>query len=107
MSGETPGAGGPSPCNACGACCSYSAEWPRFTIEDDDTLDRLPRELVDDSLSRMRCHGARCSALVGAVGIATTCSVYDDRPEVCRECQPGDEACHIARQAIGLPPLPA
>ena len=24
-----------SPCQACGACCSYSSNWPRFTIEED------------------------------------------------------------------------
>ena len=24
-----------SPCQACGACCSYSQNWPRFTIEDE------------------------------------------------------------------------
>jgi len=104
-SGST--AAAPSPCNTCGACCSYSAAWPRFTIEDDDALDRLPADLVDDSLAGMRCHGKRCAALTGSVGVATSCSIYADRPEVCRECQPGDEACNIAREAHGLPMLAA
>ena len=27
-----------SPCQACGACCSYSANWPRFTTEDVEGL---------------------------------------------------------------------
>ncbi|TIW89146.1 MAG: YkgJ family cysteine cluster protein, partial [Mesorhizobium sp.] len=29
-------------CQSCGACCSYSAEWPRFSTEDDAQLDRIP-----------------------------------------------------------------
>jgi Fe-S-cluster containining protein len=24
---------GESPCQACGACCAYSQNWPRFSIE--------------------------------------------------------------------------
>lgn len=102
-----PTGAGLSPCNTCGACCSYAADWPRFTIEHDDALARLPDDLVDDGLSGMRCHDARCAALTGAVGVATSCSVYSDRPQVCRDCQPGDEACGIARQAHGLPLLAA
>src|SRR5262245_65778295 len=42
-------------CNSCGACCSYSRDWPRFTMENEDDLSRIPRELVDDSLNGMRC----------------------------------------------------
>ena len=26
-------------CQACGACCSYSSNWPRYTTEDDAALD--------------------------------------------------------------------
>jgi Fe-S-cluster containining protein len=97
----------PSPCNACGACCSYSAGWPRFTTEDDLALERLPRELVDASLSGMRCDGARCSALVGQVGVSTSCAVYADRPDVCRACDVGDDACQMARGRHGLPLIAA
>jgi uncharacterized protein len=94
-----------SPCNACGACCSYSAEWPRFTLESDAAIARLPRELVGEGMVGMRCEGARCCALVGIVGVATSCAVYALRPYVCRECQPGDDACAMARERAGLPPL--
>jgi Fe-S-cluster containining protein len=90
-----------SPCTSCGACCSYSAEWPRFTVEDDDTLARLPENLV--TLSGMRCVGDRCSALAGDIGVSTRCTVYADRPEVCRACVPGDDACQMARIKFGLP----
>jgi uncharacterized protein len=92
-------------CQACGACCSYSDDWPRFTTEDDAALNRIPLELVNDTLSGMRCEGNRCVALNGEVGRATACTIYDLRPEVCRTCMPGDPECAIARQKHGLPVL--
>jgi hypothetical protein len=45
--------------------------------------------------------------LAGEVGVATSCTVYADRPDVCRECQPGDDACAMARRRYGLPPITA
>ena len=95
-----------SPCQGCGACCSYSANWPRFTIEDDAALDLIPEALVNDRLSGMRCDGDRCCALTGKVGEATVCSIYAVRPEVCRTCQPGDAECSMARRRFGLAVLP-
>ena len=89
-------------CRACGACCSFSAEWPRFSLESDADLDRIPPALVDDSGGRMRCDGDRCAALVGEVGVSTSCAVYAVRPEVCRVCLPGDDACRMARERFGL-----
>jgi hypothetical protein len=91
-----------SPCQACGACCSYSANWPRFTIEDDAALDLIPEKFVNDRLSGMRCEGDRCSALTGKVGVATACGIYALRPEVCRTCMPGDVECDMARKRHGL-----
>jgi uncharacterized protein len=92
-------------CQACGACCAYSREWPRFSTEDDAELARIPPALVDDGQGRMRCEGDRCTALVGDVGIATSCAIYAVRPHVCRTCQPGDPECTMARQRHGLAPL--
>jgi hypothetical protein len=89
-------------CQACGACCSFSAAWPRFSLESDADLDRIPPALVDGSGGRMRCHGDRCAALVGEVGVWTSCSVYAVRPEVCRACLPGDDACRMARERFNL-----
>jgi len=89
-------------CRTCGACCSFSREWPRFTLEDDADLDRIPRELVDQHLGRMKCDGDRCAALVGQVGVSTACAIYSIRPDVCRACEPGDDACLMARQRFGL-----
>lgn len=94
-----------SPCQTCGACCSFAPDWPRFTTEEDAELDRIPGLLVAVDLSGMRCAGDRCSALAGEVGVATACIIYDARPHVCRACVPGDEACGIARARFGLAEL--
>jgi uncharacterized protein len=50
---------GTNECQACGACCSYSREWPRFSLESEADLARIPRALIDDELGRMRCNGDR------------------------------------------------
>jgi hypothetical protein len=50
-------------CRTCGACCSYSLEWPRFSLENDAVLDLIPPAFVDDEQGRMRCDGDRCIAL--------------------------------------------
>ena len=92
-----------SPCRACGACCAFSAEWPRFSLESEADLARIPRALVDDDRGRMRCEGDRCLALRGEVGVLTSCAVYEVRPDVCRACLPGDEACRMARGRFNLP----
>jgi uncharacterized protein len=91
-----------SMCRSCGACCSFSRDWPRFTTEDDSDLDLIPRALADHHLGRMKCDGDRCTALVGEVGVSTSCAVYSVRPEVCRACEPGDEACQLARHRFAL-----
>jgi hypothetical protein len=93
------------PCQACGACCGYSQNWPRFTTEDDAQLDLIPEKFVNERLSGMRCDGDRCAALSGEIGVATRCEIYAVRPEVCRTCLPGDAECAMARRRHGLPVL--
>jgi Fe-S-cluster containining protein len=89
-------------CQSCGACCAFSRDWPRFTLEADADLDLIPQELVNANGSGMRCVGDRCSALVGEIGQRTACGIYGLRPDVCRACQPGDDACRMARRHFGL-----
>ena len=89
-------------CQACGACCAYSADWPRFALETQAEFEAIPREYVDDARGTMRCAGNRCSALSGEVGVATACAIYALRPEVCRACLPGDASCTLARRRFGL-----
>lgn len=95
---EQPG----SLCQSCGACCAYSADWPRFWTETDEEIARIPAGLVAEDGAAMACDGDRCRALRGEIGIATHCAIYDRRPEVCRACEPGDDACRMAREHYGL-----
>jgi len=94
-----------SPCQACGACCSYDASWPRFSLESDAQLALIPESLVSTDLAGMRAVGNRCAALAGEVGRHTACTIYAVRPDVCRACEPGDDACSMARTHHGLPVL--
>jgi hypothetical protein len=61
--------------------------------------------MIADSESGMRFENNRCAALVGEIGVATSCAVYAVRPIVCCDCLPGDDACTIARTARGMAPI--
>ena len=93
-----------SPCQACGACCAYSWNWPRFTTEDDAALDLIPAKFVNERLSGMRCDGDRCSALSGQIGVATVvhdlCGAARGLPDLhARRCR----MRHGAAKRHGLP----
>lgn len=89
-------------CQACGACCDYSALWPRFSLESDEDIARIPADFIARDEGGMRCIGNRCVALEGIVGAHVACTVYEVRPQVCRACMPGDDACLLARSRHGL-----
>ncbi|MBE9603506.1 YkgJ family cysteine cluster protein [Acetobacteraceae bacterium H6797] len=90
-------------CQTCGACCAYSREWPRFSMESEAEIALIPAAMVAENGSGMRCEGERCTALKGELGKSVGCTIYAVRPLVCRDCQPGDEECLIARRHHGLP----
>jgi len=70
-------------------------------MESDAEIERIPEALRE--IGGMACLGDRCLALVGEVGGRTGCSVYPVRPIVCRDCEPGDPECLMARARHGLP----
>ena len=88
-------------CQSCGACCSYSADWPQLVTDADRGPDGPPAALRTDD-GYVRCTGDRCDALRGVVGQSTACVIYGARPSPCRGCNPGDRSCHVARAAFGL-----
>ena len=53
-------------CQTCGACCSYSDEWPRFSLEEEAQLELIPEALVAADLGGMRCVGPAGDAEEGA-----------------------------------------
>lgn len=88
-------------CRTCGACCRG------FTV-DVDASDEVPEHLTkQDSLFGwvMRERNGQCIALKGKVGVGCECSIYEDRPQVCRDCFQGCSVCNLARGLQGLPPL--
>ncbi|MCV2365231.1 YkgJ family cysteine cluster protein [Paucibacter sp. DJ1R-11] len=106
-----------NPCIPCGACCaSFRVDFAREELQSEGGCvpDGLAVELTA-TLARMRGtdHARpRCAALVGTVGKAAGCGIYEWRPGPCREfglrapMGIGDEACARARARHGLPPLP-
>jgi len=94
-------------CQTCGACCAFDESWPRFSLESDAEIAAIPDKLINSRGSGMLCAANRCAALTGEIGVLASCSIYAARPLVCRDCQPGDEECNMARARYGFPALTA
>lgn len=77
-------------CVACGACCTMKK-----------APDGVPYRFSPDGFGRVRCE-----KLDGIVGTNARCSVYNDRPLVCRLMPFGCGDCDAAREAHGLPIVP-
>ncbi len=96
-----------NPCLNCGACCAHFRV--SFYWAEAEALDPALTEPLSPHLSCMRGTNQRephCAALRGAIGGATACGIYEDRPSPCRELQAGDDKCLRARAHHGLPALP-
>ena len=98
-----------NPCLSCGACCMafrVSFYWAEADARG------LPAHLTEQVNQHFLCMAGtnasapRCAALHGAAGGPVACSVYEQRPEPCREVQVGDDKCLRARARHGLPALP-
>jgi len=94
-----------NPCLACGACCMsfrVSFYWAEAEARG------LPAALTEQVNPFYACMAGtnserpRCAALRGDAGGQVACSVYERRPEPCREVQPGDDKCGRARSRHGL-----
>ena len=106
-------------CLSCGACCA--AFRVDFHCSDLDSAKHpgVPVALtvpLTATLVRLRGTDAappRCVALEGEIGEQVSCSIYERRPDPCRDFAPyaplgiGDDACDRARRRYGLPPLGA
>ncbi len=102
-------------CVTCGACC-YNPENNReldfvdyVEIDPSDRIMKKPelvRRLVvlDDKLiPHMRLdHHHRCAALTGRLGVKVGCSVYLDRPSMCRTFKSGSKKCKELRKERGI-----
>ncbi len=104
-------------CDHCGACCEG-----RLIVEADD-LDVLREsrlieadryhagKTVESVLHEIR-HEWKAVILAGPnpcpfLADDKSCTIYPTRPNCCVGMEAGDEQCQEARDAAGLPPLPA
>ncbi|MGA9336037.1 MAG: YkgJ family cysteine cluster protein [Rudaea sp.] len=105
------------PCLRCGACCAYfrvAFHWSEAesflggTVPSELTAKLDPHRVAMVGTNAVRPY---CKALHGVVGETASCSIYVQRPSVCRELVPAWEQgapspkCDRARQAHGLLPL--
>ena len=97
-----------NPCTDCGACCAcfrVSFYWSEAEARG------LPAHLVETVNPWMSCMAGtnsrqpHCAALQGNVGQTVACTIYEQRPEPCREVQAGDGQCRKARAHYGLPAI--
>jgi hypothetical protein len=92
-------------CQSCGACCREAYHVVSVSMRDPVVWKRP--ELVVRSghrFSILRSHD-RCAALevTGAEGHRRyACSIYEDRPQTCRDFARGGAHCLVARRRVGL-----
>ena len=96
-------------CRKCGACCVSPYDSDRYVDLDEDDPARfslLFRKHAVVGRSLRTKHDAAgncvCVALRGTVGQRVSCSVYENRPRVCRAFRPGSGDCRQARRELSL-----
>ena len=85
----------PDDCLACGTCCFSTLDtYVRVTGDDHARLGEAADRLVVFSGNRayMRMEGGRCAALA-VEGERFVCTVYEARPETCRDLARGSPEC--------------
>lgn len=105
----------PKTCSQCGACCrldvylddwEYADEVRRF--RQDPKLKRMVKEedhpyhVGATCFTMRKKNDGHCVALRGKVGGGCRCSIYPDRPYVCRMFAPGCDCCLYARRVAGV-----
>ncbi len=104
-----------NPCLNCGACCSYF----RISFYHGE-LKSVGGFVPDEHVVQLNSFravmkgteiGGRCSCLTGEVGKKISCSIYENRPSVCRAYHVWDNEgvanidCNRLREKIGLPAI--
>jgi len=108
-----------SACQACGACCVSPYDSETYVYIGDDDIRRLRVAYTERTVKRLvgamtkpyerglntkknKQGHITCISLRGSVGRQCSCSIYDARPEACRDFKPGEYACKAAREEAGL-----
>ena len=91
----------PSDCQSCAACCHSGAEgYIRVTGDDYARLGEFAAEPAHFIGNRafMRMEANHCASLgFDRASQKFACTIYDTRPEVCRDLQMSSPACHAER----------
>lgn len=107
----------PHPCLSCGACCAHFRVSLHWSEAEPDLGGRVPIALTETfgphqrSMRGTWAKQPHCIALEGVVGQRVRCTIYDARPNACRDLRMSWEGggpnpqCDQARAAYGLPPL--
>ncbi|MGD9629502.1 MAG: YkgJ family cysteine cluster protein [Pyrinomonadaceae bacterium] len=99
-------------CVTCGACCMFAGIVPTLPGEA-SKLDAVWEIVLDDAedvaVGRViprDPESGYCVNLQSAPGEGVGCTVYSDRPFVCRDFDAGSDRCHAYRRMLGIePPL--
>jgi len=96
-------------CLACGACCFSTLS--RYVPVSGDDYARLGDDAVrlvawNENRAYMRIEDAHCAALrIDEATRRFVCTIYDSRPQVCRDLARGSPACNGERATKGERPL--
>ncbi len=97
-------------CVPCGACCVYGLVIPINRREPEPLeryvevmLDEVPGLVVERVFERDPADG-RCVNMEGEVGVRIGCTVYPDRPQICRDFDAGSDRCFGYRRMYGIDP---
>jgi Fe-S-cluster containining protein len=107
----------PDACRSCGACCistgsgSDVTEYGYADLTDDDFKRMSPhvrRQLHVNVLGGETRHATKakelpsgayaCQHLRGSPGQRCSCSIYESRPDICRQFKVGGDVCRDARR---------
>ena len=87
-------------CQSCGACCIEAGAV--ILAEEDDVPVRLVQHVANLRCMVTEGTSFRCAALLGTIGSAVSCGIYERRPSVCRSFDAGSDECLSAREAMAL-----
>jgi Fe-S-cluster containining protein len=98
-------------CVTCGVCCNFAlfaqvkqSETARLDQFIEITLDGRNNEIPIDAALARNMETGSCVYLIGTLGERVGCGIYDTRPSVCRDFDPGSPRCHEYRRMYGLEP---
>jgi len=98
-------------CVTCGVCCNFAMIAPISQVEGrrldeflEITLDGTDNRVPIDAVLLRNAETGSCVHLDGELGQNVGCGIYERRPSVCREFEPGSPRCHEYRRIYGLEP---